>query len=70
MHFFYSEIGNISMLLLLMYRKSYCTTPSVGCSGGVNKMLRFYVQVFYVMSRVLSGKLSCTLTGLVFISPA
>ena len=44
-------------------RKS--TTPDVsvcvcvGGGGGVSKMLKFYVKVFYVMGKVLSGELSC-----------
>ena len=58
-----------------MYRKSYCTTPSVGGGGsidvgnanGISKMLKFYVEVFYVMGKALSGKLSCTQTGLVVV---
>ena len=32
---------------------------SVGIGGGVSKMLKFYVKVFYVMGKALSGKLSC-----------
>ena len=38
-------------------RKSNCTTPSVGV--GISKMLNFYVKVFYVMGKVLSGELFC-----------
>ena len=30
----------------------------VGVGGGVSKMLKFYVKVFYVMGKALSGKLS------------
>ena len=46
-------------------RKSYCTTPGVGIgvgiggSVGVSQLLKFYVTVFYVMGKALSGKLSC-----------
>ena len=50
-------------------RKSYCTTVGVGVGVGVgvvvavgvgiSKMLKFYVKVFYVMGKALSGKLSC-----------
>ena len=42
-------------------RKSYCTTPGIGVGGGVGvrKMLSFYVKVFYVMGKALSGELSC-----------
>ena len=46
-------------------RKSYCTTPGVGIDVGVggcirvSKMLKFYVKVFYVMGKALSGELSC-----------
>ena len=36
-------------------RKSYCTSPGVG----VSKMLKFYVKVFYVLGKALSGELSC-----------
>ena len=31
----------------------------VGVGVGVRKMLKFYVKVFYVMGKALSGKLSC-----------
>ena len=55
-----------------MYRKSYCTIHGEdgrgwggGGSGiGISKMSKFYVKDFYVMGKVLSGKLSCTQTGL------
>ena len=41
-------------------RKNYCTTLSVGGGGGgVSKMYKFYVKVFYVMGKALSGELSC-----------
>ena len=44
-------------------RKSYCTTPGVGIGVGVgvgvSKMLKFYIKVFYVMGKALSGELSC-----------
>ena len=46
-------------------RKGYCTTPGVGVSigggigGGVGVSKKFNVKVFYVMGKVLSGKLSC-----------
>ena len=40
-------------------RKSCCTTLGVGVGVGVSKMLTFYVQVFYVMGKALSGELSC-----------
>ena len=55
---------------LYKIQKSYCTTPGVGVgvgidgSVGVDKMLKFYVKVFYVMGKALSGELSCTRTGL------
>ena len=32
----------------------------------MDKMLKFYAKVFYVMGKVLSGELSCTKIGLVF----
>ena len=51
-----------------MYRKSYCTTPGVSVgfgSVGVDRMLKFYVKVFIVMGKALSGELSCMQTGLV-----
>ena len=42
---------------------SYYTTPGVGGGvggdGGVSKCLSFYIKVFYVMSKALSGELSC-----------
>ena len=48
-------------------RKCFCSTPGVGVDtggsfgdgGSVSKMLKFYVKVFYVMGKVLSGELSC-----------
>ena len=41
------EMGSThSQLPCRMYRKSNCTTPSVGVGGGVDKMLKFYVKVF------------------------
>ena len=48
-------------------RKSYCTTRGVAVGvgfgiiggGGVSRMLKFYVKVFYVMGKALSGELSC-----------
>ena len=49
-----------------MYRKSYCIVPGVGVvrgsgvGGGVSKMFKFYVKVFYVMVKALSCKLWCT----------
>ena len=48
-----------------MDRKSCCTTPrvSVGSGVGVSKILKFYVKVFYVMGKVLSGELSCVWTS-------
>ena len=42
-----------------MSRKSYCTIPGVSVGVGVSKMLKFYVKVFYVMGKALSGELSC-----------
>ena len=47
-------------------QKSYCTTPCFGVGGGgdgVDKMLKFYVEVF--LCDGLLGELSCTQTGLV-----
>ena len=40
--------------------KSYCTTLGVGIGGGigVSKMFKFYIKVFYVTRKVLSGELS------------
>ena len=47
-----------------MYRKSYCTTPSIGT--GVSKMLIFLcVSFFNVMGKVLTGELSCPEIGLI-----
>ena len=31
----------------------------MGVSIGVSKMFKFYVKVFYVMGKALSGELSC-----------
>ena len=50
-----------------MCRKSYCTTPGggIGSGGGfgIRKMVEFYIKNFYVMGKLLLGKLSCTQTG-------
>ena len=43
-----------------------CTGRS-GISVGVDKILKFYFHVFYVMGNALSGELSCTLTGLLLV---
>ena len=58
-----------------MYRKSCCTIPGIGIvvgdCGGISgcirhrKMFKFYIKGFYVMSKALSGRLSCTGIGLV-----
>ena len=60
-------------------RKSSCTTPGFGlgvgigvgiCVGGgfdVSKMLKFYVKVFYVIGKALSGELSCPYDRCCFI---
>ena len=44
-----------------------CTGRS-GINVGVDKILKFYFHVFYVMGKGLSGELSCTLTGLVVVA--
>ena len=63
-----------------MYRKCYCTTPGIGIGSsvsisvsvgsgsgvGVDNMLKFYLTVFYVMGKALSGELSCLWTDLCF----
>ena len=48
-------------------RKSYSTPPGMGSDIGVgiSKMLKLKI---YMMGSVLSGKLSCVVTGLVLIS--
>ena len=53
-----------------MNRQSYCTISSIGISkfcgsGGISKMLKLYIKVFYVIGKVLSGELSYTWTVLV-----
>ena len=40
-------------------KKSFCTTPSVGVGGGIGVSKKFNVKVFYVMSKALTGELSC-----------
>ena len=58
-------MGTIFSSHVRVYRKSCCTI--VGCGvvgGGVSKMLKFYVKVFYVMGKALSGELSCLQTSL------
>ena len=34
--------------------------------SGISEIFKFYIKVFYVMGKVLSGELSCMGTGLVF----
>ena len=36
-----------------------------GIGIGISKMLNFTLHLFYVMAKMLSGKLSCAQTGLV-----
>ena len=54
-----------------MYKKRYCSTPGIDVAvcvsngGSVGKLLKFYVKVFYVVGKTLSGELSCTCTSLV-----
>ena len=58
----------IFSLLVQMYRKSCCTTPGISIGAGsigMDRMLKFYVKVFIVMGKALSGELSCMQTGLV-----
>ena len=50
------------------FEKSYCTTPGICFDVGVSKLLKFYVKVFYVMGKGLTGKLSCPVTGLVIVA--
>ena len=40
------HLEDLFSLPIQMYRKRYCTTPSISGGGGVNKMLKFYVKVF------------------------
>ena len=52
-----------------MYRKSYCSTPNIGAvaaeGSALAKCLSFYIKVFGVMGKELTGELSCTQIGLV-----
>ena len=50
-----------------MYRKSNCTTLNISLGVGVSRMIKFYIKVFYVMRRALSGKLSYMQTGWLFL---
>ena len=45
----------------------YYPGVGVGCSVGVSKMLKFYVKVFYVMGKALSGELFCPFDRSCFI---
>ena len=49
----------------MKFRESYGTAPGVDVGVGISKMLKFYVKVFYVMGKALTGKLSCLVTALV-----
>ena len=73
----YFFLGNNFALFIFsspvqMYCNSYCTTPSIGIGGGSSisssKMLKFYVTVFYMVGKALSGELSCTQTYLMLPS--
>ena len=48
-----------------MYRKSCCTTPSIGggIGVGVSKMLKVLHKSFYEMGVALLGEISCTFLG-------
>ena len=54
-----------------MSRKRYCTTLASPLMAArvveLAKCFRFFIKVFYVMGRRLSGKLSCLWTGLVIL---
>ena len=47
----------------------YTPPPPPGIRVGVSKILKFYVKVFYVMGKALSGKLSFAQTGLFDMIP-
>ena len=49
------------LLLAHLYK---CSTPGIGASLSISKMSKFYVEVFYVIGKALSGDLSCLQTGL------
>ena len=43
-----------SHFVFMKFKKSYCIIPGVG----ISKMVNFYVKVFYVMGKALTGELS------------
>ena len=47
-------LGNKGWLVVLAFR-----------GGSISKMFSFYIRVFYVMCKELSGELSCMRIGLV-----
>ena len=52
---------NMFYLAWTKSRKSYCTTPGIGVGldgGSISKCLSFFVKVFYVIGKALSGELS------------
>ena len=60
-----SHLKLIFSLPVRRYGKSYGTTPSIGAGIGISEMLCFCVKAFHVMGKMLTGKPSCTWTGLV-----
>ena len=60
-------IDCVFSLPIQIYKKSYWTAPGIGRGGCLSKILKFYVIVFYMMSKVLSCLISCEQPGLVMI---
>ena len=53
----------------MKFRKNYCTTlgSAPALALVLAKCLSFYIKVFYVMGKALTGELSCPVTGLVVL---
>ena len=49
---------------MLLYYPSFSSVDV----GGVSKMLKFYIEVFYVMGKALSGELPCPCDRSCYIS--
>ena len=51
-----------------MYRRAIALPQaSALAASGIDRMFKYYIKVFYVMGKALSGELSCTQTDLVIL---
>ena len=59
--FFWQKMVSLARLDEVQEELLYYPGVGIGVGGGVgiSKMLKFYVKVFYVIGKALSGELSC-----------